>query len=107
MRQDSFDKVRWDAWANDPERSDTQRVLIHTLDAYFQSRENLPGKSYSGEQLVEDNKTSQEIADDLQGMIGVPPTEVAIYMEYHNFQMTTLEDGTVAWAIWRDMRPLM
>ena len=60
-------------------------------------------KGVTGTELVFDPKSSEEIAEDLQPMYYMDIHIIANYMFMHEFGTTTVEDGTVKWAIWRDM----
>ena len=97
MKNKWFDK-------SDDSQNENQKNQIMVLDAYFCSRHNLPGKSELGEELAEDNKSTQEIVDELSAMIPLEPGVVASYMIKHSYGFTTLADGNVKWAIWRDLR---
>ena len=66
------------------------------LDAYFLQRTNLPDGD-----CVQQNRTTQQIADELSEMGVVTQDDIVEYMVAHDFAPTTEEDGTVAWAIWR------
>ena len=57
----------------------------------------------TGSELVFDPKSSVEIADELGTMYNMDISVIAQYMLLHEFGTTTVEDGTVKWAIWRDM----
>ncbi len=69
------------------------------LDAYFQLRSNVP--EFGGKQLVEDNKSTQDIIDELVPMMTVSEEDVLEYLHTHEYQITSLEDGSVKWQIWR------
>lgn len=43
----------------------------------------------------------------MRPMAEIAADDIILYMTMHGFHLTTLDDGTVKWAIWRDMRPLM
>jgi hypothetical protein len=32
---------------------------------------------------------------------------LVVWMRTHGFHLTTMADGSVKWAVWRDMQPLM
>lgn len=66
------------------------------LDSYFQFRSNQPTEGY-----VKDNKTTVDIHDDLSTMSYVSTDDINLYMMEHDYIMTTEEDGSVVWAIWR------
>ena len=66
------------------------------LDSYFSTRANLPKAGY-----IQENKTTQQIQDDLEPMYTVSTGSIVCYMLQHEFTTTTEQDGTVTWAIWR------
>lgn len=66
--------------------------------SYFENRDCLPQDGY-----IEENKTTQQIQDELQTMCPVKHEHIAEYMTFHGYTMTTAPDGTVAWAIWRQL----
>lgn len=68
------------------------------LDSYFMFRSNLPGAGY-----IQENKTTLQIMDDLTPMMMLSTDDVVQYMVDHDYQPTTEHDGTVAWAIWRQV----
>lgn len=107
MRQESYDTAAYENWLKDEKRTEDEVQQCKMLDAYFSSRENLPGKSLTGEDLVPEPKTSTEICDDLEDMYYVSNSIIAKWMQLHGFGYTTVEDGTVKWAIWRNMKPLV
>lgn len=94
-------------WLKNNDRTEEEKMQCKLLDEYMKSRQNLPGKSLTDEELVEDPKTTQDIAADLSSMYPMDQTIIAKYMFGHEFATMTLDDGTVAWAIWRDMKPLV
>lgn len=59
-------------------------------------RNNLPGDGY-----IQENKTTQQIQEELAPMYGVTTIEIVNYMMGHNYSTTTEQDGSVAWAVWR------
>lgn len=93
-------------WLRDNDRTEEERVQCRLLDEYMKCRDNLPGRSITGAELVADPKTTQDIAAELSTMYPMDERLVARYMFLHEFATTTLADGTVAWAVWRDMSPL-
>ncbi|MDD6552996.1 MAG: hypothetical protein PUF37_05340 [Prevotellaceae bacterium] len=111
MRQDSYDIQQWCDWVNREGLPVDQRFMLQCMDQvlseYFQSRENLPGKSVDGLPLKPDFKTTEEIVADTAPMMEMDPVSVVVWLKTHGFHMATLADGSVKWAIWRDMRPLM
>lgn len=107
MRRDSYDRQAWQQMLADKEIDSLGRAKFEIMDEYMVSRENLPVKSLTGEELVADPKSTEEIQDDLLPMVELSDNDIIIYMKMHGFHLTTLDDGTVKWAIWRDMKPLM
>ena len=90
-------------WLKENDRSEEEKMQCKLLDEYMKTRDNLPGKGVTGTELVFDPKSSEEIAEDLQPMYYMDIHIIANYMFMHEFGTTTVEDGTVKWAIWRDM----
>ena len=90
-------------WLKENDRTEEEKMQCKLLDEYMKTRDNLPGKGVTGTPLVPDPKTSEEIANDLQPMYWMDVRVIAQYMFMHEFSTTTVEDGTVKWAIWRDM----
>lgn len=111
MRQDSYDTGEWKSWLDDQELDSRARYMAdamnEVLTEYFQSRENLPGQSLTGLPLISDAKTTDEIVDDVYPMMEVDKNMLVVWMRTHGFHLTTMADGSVKWAIWRDMKPLM
>lgn len=68
------------------------------LDSYFMFRDNLPREGY-----VQENKTTLQIMDELSPMMLLSTDDVVQYMLDHDYQMTTEQDGTVSWAVWRQV----
>jgi hypothetical protein len=68
------------------------------LDSYFTFRDSLPQAGF-----IQENKTTRQIQDELQAMYGVTADEVVEYMLSHGFGTTTEQDGTVCWAIFRQV----
>ena len=66
------------------------------LDAYFLMRYNMPKDG-----AVQQNRTTEEIQDDMAAMMDVSKEEIIEYMTEHDYEPTTDTDGTVKWAIWR------
>ena len=90
-------------WLKENDRSEEEKLQCKLLDEYMKTRDNLPGKGVTGTELVSEPKTTQEIASDLSSMYPMDADLIARYMFMHEFTTTTVEDGTVKWAIWRDM----
>ena len=68
------------------------------LDSYFLFRSPLPRAGY-----FQENKTTLQIMDDLVPMMAVSTETVVAYMTDHDCSTTTEEDGSVSWAIWRQI----
>lgn len=66
------------------------------LDAYFTLRQPMPQDG-----SVQQNRTTEEIQDDMAAMMDVSKEEIIEYMTEHDYNPTTDTDGTVKWAIWR------
>ena len=66
------------------------------LDSYFMFRDCLPKVGY-----IQENKTTQQIQDELEPMYSVTTGEIVGYMLEHGYATTTEQDGTVTWAVWR------
>lgn len=105
------DFEQWNDYVNSFERNEAWRMSLEianmVLEAYFQSRDSFPGTSLMGEDLVDDSKTTDEIVEEVSTMMDIDKEIVAIWMRYDGFHIKTMEDGTVKWAIWRDMKPLL
>lgn len=78
-----------------------ERSQAEVLDAYFTFRRNLPGEEPGMGKPIEEPKTTDEIIDDLMPMMTVGKQVVVAYMRVHGYGMTTVQDGTVKWAVWR------
>lgn len=94
---------------SDQENRDNEldQFTIELLDAYCASRSPHPGKSELGEPLTPDNKTTDDITDELGTIMPVPLADIVIYLRDHGYRLTTAADGTLRWEIWRDMRYMM
>lgn len=68
------------------------------LNSYFMFRDNLPREGY-----VQENKTTLQIMDELSPMMLLSTDDVVQYMLDNDYQMTTEQDGTVSWAVWRQV----
>lgn len=94
-------------WPHNNDRTEEEKLQCKILDEYMKSRQPLPVRSITGDELVEDHKTTADIADDLCSMYPMDEQTIAKYMIGHEYATTTLDDGTIAWAIWRDMKPIL
>ena len=66
------------------------------LSTYFHFRDCLPRTGY-----IQENKTTQQIRDELLPMYPVSIDDIVGYMVQAGYSTTTEADGSVAWAIWR------
>ena len=66
------------------------------LATYFQFRDCLPRDGY-----LQENKTTQQIRDELLPMYPVSMDDIVDYMVQAGYSTTTEADGSVTWAIWR------
>ena len=84
---------------NEQDRDAQKREFAQQLlDSYFMFRDCLPKDGF-----IQENKTTQQIQDELEPMYSVTTGEIVGYMLEHDYQPTTEQDGTVVWAIWRQM----
>lgn len=103
MKKDNNGLKAFLDWLKNNDRTEEEKMQCKLLDEYMKTRDNLPGKGITGTDLVEDHKTTEEIAADLSSMYPMDEKVVAGYMFMHEFATATAEDGTVKWAIWRDI----
>lgn len=68
------------------------------LDSYFMFRASMPKAGY-----IQENKTTQQIQDDLSSMYPLTTGDIVGYMMKHEFGYFSEPDGTVSWAIWRQV----
>ena len=66
------------------------------LDSYFCFRDCLPKDGF-----IQENKTTQQIQDELEPMYSVTTGEIVGYMLEHDYRPTTEQYGTIVRAIWR------
>lgn len=93
---------RYDNWFAD--LSDDERDQITILDAYFATRSNVPGESEAtGRDLAPEYKTTQDIIDELMPMMPISQQILSKYLLLKGYTMATYDDGTIKWAIWRDV----
>ena len=83
---------------NENDNSREQQVKQKLLDSYFLFRRPLPEEGY-----IQENKTTLQIIDELELMMTVGNMDVVEYMDAHDYSFTTEQDGTVKWAIWRQV----
>lgn len=80
------------------EGSNEAAFVQQLLDSYFMFRDCLPKDGF-----IQENKTTQQIQDELEPMYSVTTGEIVGYMLEHDYQPITEQDGTVTWAIWRQV----
>ena len=80
------------------EGSKEAAFVLKLLDSYFMFRDCLPKDGF-----IQENKTTQQIQDELEPMYSVTTGEIVGYMLEHDYSTTTEQDGTVVWAIWRQV----
>lgn len=76
----------------------TELFAQQLLDSYFTFRDNLPHEGY-----IQENKTTLDIIDELQPMMQIEMETVVAWMLEHDYSCTNEQDGTVTWAIWRQV----
>ena len=81
-----------------PDDEQKKKFVQQLLDSYFTFRDNLPREGY-----IQENKTTLQIMDELTPMMMLSTDDVVQYMLEHDFQTTTEQDGTVVWAVWRQV----
>ena len=93
---------RYDEWLQSLTDEDRdQRVIV---EAYFSTRSPLPGMSATGNELLPDHKSTQDIFDDLYAMMSVKTWLISKYLILNGYTPMTDSDGTLKWGIWRDVR---
>lgn len=93
---------RYEKWFAD--LSDDERDQITILDAYFATRSNVPGESEAtGRHLAPEYKTTQDIIDELMPMMPISQQILSKYLLMKDYTMATYDDGTIKWAILRDV----
>lgn len=75
-----------------------ERFAQQLLDSYFLFRSPLPRDGY-----IKENKTTLQIMDDLVPMMAIGTETVVAYMADNDYSTTTEQDGSVSWAIWRQV----
>ena len=73
-----------------------EEVKRQIIDAFFTFRSPLPKEGY-----IQENRTTNELWDDLREMYNFTNEEIADYLIDHDYAPTTEQDGTVKWAVWR------
>lgn len=83
---------------NDNNQDRNEQFAQQLLDSYFLFRRPLPEEGF-----IQENKTTIQIMDDLSTMMTISAEAVVGYMLDHDYSPTTEQDGTVSWAIWRQV----
>lgn len=84
---------------NEQDRDAQKREFARQLlDSYFMFRRNLPEAGF-----IQENKTTLQIMDELTPMMMLSTDDVVQFMIEHDYSTTTEQDGTVVWAIWRQV----
>ena len=84
---------------NEQDRDAQKREFAkQLLNSYFMFRRNLPEAGF-----IQENKTTLQIMDELTPMMMLSTDDVVQYMIEHDYSTTTEQDGTVVWAIWRQV----
>lgn len=73
-----------------------QEFMQQLLDSYFLVRRPLPESGF-----FQENKTTQQVMQELSPMMAIPSEDIVEYMVGHDYSTTTDADGSVCWAIWR------
>ncbi len=68
------------------------------LDSYFLFRSPLPKPGY-----IQENKTTLQVMDELMPMLTLDTGTIVDYMTGHDYSPTTEPDGSVSWAVWRQV----
>ena len=77
------------------------------LDAYFHFGSSLPQKDEeSGLDYKKSFKTTEDSASDLSTMATIDPETIVSYLVDGDYQLATLPDGSIAWAIWERVLPI-
>ena len=80
----------------DQQQDSVSEARTQLMNTYLQFRSNLPAPGH-----IQENKTTQEIQDELRPMLFVSEEHIVVHMLEHDYSMMTEPDGTVKWAIWR------
>lgn len=72
------------------------RIEQVILDAYFQCRSNRQDLN-----MVQDNKTTQQIIDETADTLELDDKTVVTYMVEHGYLLTENADGSPIWMIYR------
>lgn len=82
-------------------KAQVMRYWLSTRSPY-PKKDDMTGNVY-----IDDCLTSQEIVDQLQEMCPLDVETVSQAMLYAGFTMTTLDDGSIRWLIYRNYFPIM
>lgn len=74
--------------------------MDNLLNSYLVATRPAPDTQH-GDYSILDYKTTADIRQDLLDMMDVPPAVIFAYLVRRGYDFTTLNDGRVAWAIWR------
>ena len=83
---------------NERQQDRNEQFAQQLLDSYLLFRSPLPQTGY-----IEENKTTLQIMDELMPMLALSSDTIVGYMLEHGYSTTTEGDGTVVWAIWRQI----
>lgn len=83
---------------NETRQERNEQFVQQLLDSYFLFRSPLPEEGF-----IKENKTTLQIMDELVPMMALSTETVVGYMTDHDYNTTTEQDGTVTWAIWRQV----
>ena len=78
------------------EEKDDLAIEIVVLDAYFSCRSNRQELN-----MVQDNKTTQQIIDETADTLELDDKTVVTYMVEHGYLLTEDDDGSPIWMIYR------
>lgn len=84
---------------NRTDRDQVKREFVQQLlDSYFLVRRPLPESGF-----FQENKTTRQVMQELSPMMAIPSEDIVEYMVAHEYSTTTDADGSVCWAVWREM----
>lgn len=82
-------------------KEERRRQQVETImNAYMKRRHGIP--TGLGAEM-EEHKTTQMIVEDLEDMMTLTMDEIVDYLSERGYGYITLEDGSLAWAMWRDL----
>lgn len=88
--------------ANETKNKRDEQVTM-VLEEYFSTRYNLPGRNIEGVQLAREDKTTEDIQDDIIPIMVLTKDEINDFLFFRDFKLAHQADGTLKWAIWRDI----